>query len=74
MSTLKELTMGKDVKWIGSANGRCKKLTREERFSADDVKGEYDPDDWVSLTVPGQSKSIKELMDRYEKGRPSPVQ
>lgn len=73
MATLKELTMG-DRKWIGSSKGRCKKLTIEQMMKADDVKGEYDPDDYVSITVPGQSKSIKELMDRYEKGRPSPIQ
>ena len=71
---LKEARMGKDRKWIGSAKGGGNKLTREEYFACDDVLGEYDPDDYVSLTVPGQSKSIKELMDRYEKGRPSPIQ
>lgn len=26
-----------------------------------------------SITVPGQAQTIKELMDRYEKGRPIPV-
>ena len=29
-------------------------------------------EDVTSKTVPGQSISIKELMDRYEKGRPIP--
>jgi len=60
-------------KWIGSAKGRMKKLTTEQRLNCLD-KGGYDPDDYVSLTVPGEAKSIKELMDRYEKGRPSPIQ
>jgi len=72
MATLKELTMG-NRKWIGSAQGMSKYLTTEEVKSADDVKGTYDPDDHVSKTVPGQSKSISELMDRYEKGRPNPT-
>jgi len=35
---------------------------------------EYPKDSTVSLTVPGQAISIKNLMDRYEKGRPIPVE
>ena len=72
MATLKELRQG-NKRWIGSCE-KGNKLTVEDTYEASDIKGKYDPDDYVSLTVPGQSKSIKELMDRYEKGRPSPIQ
>jgi hypothetical protein len=75
MSTLKEFRQGTD-KWVRSTDLREKAInvpTKEEKFACSDVKGEYDPEDYVSLTVPGESKSIKELMDRYEKGRPLPT-
>lgn len=71
MATVKELRHGDKGRWIGSTN-KGKKLSRIETHAADDMP-DYNPDDHVSLTVPGQSKTIKELMDRYEKGRPSPV-
>lgn len=32
----------------------------------------YEEDQVVSKTVPGQAISVKELMERYEKGRPIP--
>jgi len=32
------------------------------------------PDQLETKVVPGQAISIKELMDRYEKGRPIPVE
>jgi len=72
MATLKEMRQG-NKRWIGSTNGCTVQLTTEEIYSADDWKLKWDPDDWKSTTVPGQSKTIKELMDRYEKGRPVPV-
>jgi len=71
--TLKEKTQGKRV-WIGTGKGPDKRLTKEETLSCDDVLGTYNPEDYKSITVPGQSKSIKELMDRYEKGRPVPTE
>jgi hypothetical protein len=72
---LKEARQGTD-KWVRSTDLREKAIkvpTTEEMYGCDDVIGEYDPDDYVSLTVPGESKSIKELIDRYEKGRPIPT-
>jgi len=76
MATLKELHQGDKV-WRGCCNngiynGNFKKLTREQICDAEDVKEVYDADNYKSLTVPGQSKSISELMERYEKGRPTP--
>lgn len=35
---------------------------------------DYPKDSTKSITVPGQSQTIKELMQRYEKGRPIPVE
>jgi len=69
MATLKELRQG-DKRWIGTCY-KGNTLTTKEKCDASDVK-DYNPDDYVSLTVPGQSKSISELMERYEKGRPTP--
>jgi len=69
MATLAELRH-KDKRWVGTTH-KQKTLTREETCQATDTK-QYNPEDYVSLTVPGQSKSISELMERYEKGRPTP--
>lgn len=33
----------------------------------------YSAEGMLKLTTPGQSKSIKELHDRYEKGRPNAI-
>lgn len=73
MATLKELRQG-NKRWIGSGNKADAKLTVAETLAADDIRKKYNEDDYKSLTVPGQSKSIKELMDRYEKGRPIPTE
>ena len=34
----------------------------------------YPPGSHKSITTPGQAISLKDLMDRYEKGRPQPVE
>ena len=34
----------------------------------------YPKDSTLSITIPGQALTIKEIMDRYEKGRPIPAQ
>ena len=73
MATLRELRQG-EKRWIGTTYKSDVKLTPEQRCNADDIIKKYDADDYKSLTVPGQSKTIKELMDRYEKGRPIPTE
>lgn len=72
MATLKEKRQGEKM-WIGSCH-RGNKLTKKETLECDDVKRTYNAEDYKSITVPGQSKTIKELMDRYEKGRPIPTE
>jgi len=69
MATLKELRQGNN-RWIGTCN-RGNTLTKKQTGAATDCKN-YNAEDYKSLTVPGQSKSISELMERYEKGRPTP--
>lgn len=72
MATLKEIRQG-NKRWVGSTYGTTEKPSKEEICNATDITQQYDPEDYESTTVPGQSKSIKELMDRYEKGRPLPT-
>jgi hypothetical protein len=68
MATLKE--MRQSTRWIGSTK-KGKKLSKLDQFKADDTE-ELDEAKFAKLTVPGQSKSVTEMMDRYEKGRPIP--
>lgn len=65
--------MRQTTRWIGSTNKSNVKLSKLDRLECEDLKQRWTADDLKSLTVPGQSKSIKEMMDRYEKGRPNPV-
>lgn len=68
MSKLKELRQS--TRWIGSGK-KGKKTSVEDTLNADDFN--IKPEKFEKLVVPGQSKSIKEMMDRYEKGRPNPT-
>ena len=50
-----------------------KHAVRRNNEPEKDMPDYYQKDSTKSITVPGQSVTIKELMDRYEKGRPIPT-
>lgn len=51
---------------------KAKRYTKEEIY--EHYPEEFPAGSLESLTVPGQAVTIKELNERYEKGRPIPVE
>jgi len=50
----------------------AKQLTDE--YLCEHYPEQFKPELMVNLTTPGQSITVKQLMVRYEKGRPVPVE
>lgn len=50
----------------------AKRYTKQELY--DTFPEKYPPGSLESITVPGQAVTVKQLMERYEKGRPVPVE
>ena len=56
-----------------SYDTKRKRIDHNE-IAKDPEKYGLKPEELEEKTVPGQAISIKELKDRYEKGRPEPVE
>ena len=51
---------------------KTKRLTKAEMYTQ--LPDEFPAGSLESITIPGQTITIKELNERYEKGRPIPVE
>lgn len=59
--------------WITQHNyAEREKGLKQADIKKDPEKYGYTEDAVVKITVPGQSVSVKEILNRYEKGRPIP--